>query len=199
MRREMADADMTKDSGAALPAASLYAAGYCPEEGGPGGLGAVVVFADERRAEVGEGYDRTTVNRMSMRALEAGLAEIPRDCEVVVHTESKYIADAVNKRFATRWRAIDWRGAGRKPLKNVDLWQRLVWALGADERRGKILWLERGSEIEGMRRAETLARMAAMGDDLQSDGYYITEARAVGQRPYGVAAFDENADPNDYS
>lgn len=179
--------------------AMLYVCGYCPEEGGPGGAGAIVVFEDGERSETAEGYARTTVNRMSLRALVCGLSEIPRDYEIVVHTESKYIADAVNGGFIARWRANLWRGEGERPLKNPDLWRSVDWALGETGRYGEILWIERGLFLGGMIRAEALAREAAGCADLKADGCYEGDAGAAECRRLGVSAFDENADPADFS
>lgn len=174
----------------------VYAKGVCPEEGGVGGCGAVVVI-DGEATEISEGYRKTTVNRMSIRALILGLSALPRRGPVVVYTDSRHISDAVNDGSARRWQARDWRSSRRgRLLKNVDLWTNLIWAL-VD--RGEVRHIERGSDCAAMARAEELAIGAAAGESLLSDGQYEGESHAAGRRPEGVSAFDEDAPPHEYS
>lgn len=172
----------------------VYAKGVCPEEGGVGGCAAVVAV-DGETIEISEGYEKTTVNRMSMRALILGLSALPRRCPVVVYTDSRHIADVVNGGWIRGWRANGWRGSGRAPLKNVDLWRNVDWALGES---AELRHIERDLPCADLVRAGVLA-LTAMSGDLLSDGQYVSDAHAAGRRPEGVSAFDEDAPAHAFS
>lgn len=101
----------------------------------------------------------------------------------VVYTDSRHIADAVNGGWLPRWRANDWRGSGRAPLKNVDFWQNVDWALGDI---GEVRHIERDSDCAEMARAEELAVGAAGGELLLIDAQYEGESGAAGRRAGGL-------------
>jgi len=78
------------------------------------------------------GETDTTNNRMELRAAIEALNALQRSSSVILHTDSKYVMDGINKWMAN-WKQRDWKTAARKPVKNKDLWQALDEAVGRHE------------------------------------------------------------------
>lgn len=99
---------------------------------GPGGYGAVLQFKDsqgkEYEKEISAGYDKTTNNRMELMGAIAALEELKRPCEVELFTDSQYITNAMNKGWLENWIAHEWKNSSNKPVKNRELWERLIEA-----------------------------------------------------------------------
>ena len=113
------------------PQVILYTDGACAGNPGPGGWGAILQY-EGREKELAGGEENTTNNRMELTAVIKGLEALKQPCRVDVHSDSRYIVDAINKGWLESWMAQGWRrGKGAKkgrgaPVLNVDLWQRLV-------------------------------------------------------------------------
>ncbi|MEO1340363.1 MAG: ribonuclease H, partial [Cyanobacteria bacterium J06635_13] len=86
----------------------IYTDGACTGNPGKGGYGAVIIDGD-RRQELAEGYQLTTNNRMEMMGAIAALESLKSNSRVKLHTDSKYIVDAVNKGWAKKWQSQGWR------------------------------------------------------------------------------------------
>ena len=97
---------------------------------GPGGYGTLLHFTDAKGQlhvrEFSQGYKKTTNNRMELTAVISALRALKEPCEVSLYTDSKYVCDAVQKRWVYGWRARGWVKADKKPALNVDLWQELL-------------------------------------------------------------------------
>ena len=78
--------------------------------------------------EISGGYKRTTNNRMELMAAVAGLEALNRPCEVSLYSDSKYLVDAFNQRWIDGWIKKGWKRGKNEPVKNIDLWQRLLAA-----------------------------------------------------------------------
>lgn len=100
---------------------TIYTDGASSGNPGPGGYG-VVLISGKHRLEKSEGFRLTTNNRMELLAVITGLEALKKDnSKVVVYTDSKYVADAVEKRWVFRWES-----KGFKKKKNPDLWKRFL-------------------------------------------------------------------------
>ena len=112
-----------------LPRVDLFTDGACRGNPGPGGWGLILRF-DGREKELAGGEQDTTNNRMELTAVIRGLEALNKPCRLTVHTDSRYIVDAVEKGWLDNWIARGWRRAATKgqgkPVLNVDLWQRLL-------------------------------------------------------------------------
>ena len=99
---------------------------------GPGGYGAILQYVDTKgvlhEREFSAGYKKTTNNRMELMAVIIGLEALNRPCEVVVVSDSKYVTDAFNQHWIEGWLKNNWKTSTKKPVKNVELWQRLLKA-----------------------------------------------------------------------
>ncbi len=110
-------------SGAALPLVTVYTDGACSGNPGPGGWAAILIHGD-RRKEISGAEAETTNNRMELRAAVEALRHLRRRCRVHVYTDSEYLRRGMTE-WLPRWKANGWRTAGRKAVKNADLWREL--------------------------------------------------------------------------
>ena len=106
---------------------AIHTDGACSGNPGPGGWGAVLVY-DRACREISGGAADTTNNRMELTAAIEALNALRRPCAVDLYTDSRYVRDGIMQWIRT-WKRNGWRTAGRKPVKNADLWQALDEAL----------------------------------------------------------------------
>ena len=104
---------------------TLYTDGACSGNPGPGGYGAVLIY-EGREKEISGGEKSTTNNKMEMMAVIKGLEALKEPCEVSVYSDSAYIVNAIEQGWIESWKKNGWRKADKKPVKNVDLWERLL-------------------------------------------------------------------------
>ena len=108
----------------------VYTDGACSGNPGPGGWGAVLRYRFNGKVyekELSGGDASTTNNRMELMAVIAGLEALTKPCRVEIVSDSKYVTDAFNKKWIDGWLKKNWKGASG-PVKNVDLWKRLLAA-----------------------------------------------------------------------
>ena len=138
------------------PDVTVYTDGACSGNPGPGGWAAIIIDGDER--EVSGAEPHTTNQRMELTAAIEGLAAIPDRRRVHVYTDSAYVMNCFEQRWYDRWERNGWLGAGKKPVTNRDLWERLI----AETRRHDVFWHKvRGHSGDVMNdRVDALARGA---------------------------------------
>lgn len=101
----------------------MFTDGACSGNPGPGGWGVLLRYGAHEK-ELSGGEAATTNNRMEMQAVIEGLSAVKPPCRIVLHTDSRYVMDGVTK-YLRNWKAKGWKTADKKPVKNVDLWQKL--------------------------------------------------------------------------
>ncbi len=134
----------------------IFTDGACSGNPGPGGWGAVLRYKDVEK-ELSGGARRTTNNRMEMMAAIAALEALKRPSKVDLTTDSTYLRDGIT-RWIHDWKRRGWKTAAKKPVKNVDLWQRLEAALVGHEIAWH--WVRGHSGHPENERADGLARQA---------------------------------------
>ena len=102
---------------------TIYTDGACRGNPGPGGWGALLQWNDHESELFGGELD-TTNNRMELTAVIAALESLKYSCIVKVYTDSQYVQKGVTEWIA-QWKRRGWRTSDNKPVKNLDLWQRL--------------------------------------------------------------------------
>ena len=107
---------------------TIWTDGACSGNPGPGGWGAVLRHGNTERELLG-GEPVTTNNRMELTAAIMALEALTRACAVDLHTDSQYLRGGVTG-WIKAWKRNGWKTADRKPVKNVELWQRLEAAAG---------------------------------------------------------------------
>jgi len=105
----------------------IFTDGACSGNPGPGGWGAVLRYGT-REKELHGAERETTNNRMELMAAIRSLESLKRPVTVHVYTDSKYVSDGITK-WISGWKRNNWRTAAGSPVKNVDLWQRLIVAI----------------------------------------------------------------------
>ncbi|MGB7120848.1 MAG: ribonuclease HI, partial [Bradyrhizobium sp.] len=106
-----------------LPSVIIHTDGACSGNPGPGGWGAILKFGDvEKEMKGGEAH--TTNNRMELMAAISALEALKKPCTVDLYTDSQYVRQGITG-WIHGWKKNGWRTADKKPVKNVELWQRL--------------------------------------------------------------------------
>jgi ribonuclease HI len=133
----------------------IYTDGACSGNPGPGGWGVVLRWNGTQK-ELHGGDVQTTNNRMELMAAIQALEALHRPSQVQLHTDSTYLLNGITK-WITAWQRNGWRTSARKPVKNEDLWRRLVEAMNGHE--VSWLWVKGHAGEEGNERADALARL----------------------------------------
>ncbi|GAB5403962.1 MAG: hypothetical protein Aurels2KO_21930 [Aureliella sp.] len=155
----------------ALKEIKMYTDGAAVPNPGKGGYG--VLLRSGRKSKVlSGGYALTTNNRMELMAVIAGLEWLKGKKRVRVYCDSRYVVDSINKGWAARWRANGWKtkASGTKPVKNPDLWARLLKLTEAHE--VEMVWVKGHSGIADNERCDQLAASALEKPELPSDDGY---------------------------
>lgn len=103
----------------------IFTDGACSGNPGAGGYGAVLRYMGVEK-ELSGGAADTTNNRMELTAVIEALSALKEPCEVVITTDSKYVADSVGKGWLFNWQKKNWIKSDKKPVPNTDLWQKLL-------------------------------------------------------------------------
>ena len=159
------------------PHVVVYTDGACSGNPGPGGWGATLAFGDHEK-ELKGGEAHTTNNRMELMAAIAALEALKRPCLVDIHTDSQYLRNGIMS-WINQWKRNGWRTADRKPVRNVDLWQRLDAVLA--RHRVRWHWVRGHAGDVRNERADRLAR----------EGLEEARSRAAPPPPRAISADDQ--------
>jgi ribonuclease HI len=149
-----------------LPAVTIYSDGACLGNPGRGGYGTVLLFGEHRK-ELSAGFLRTTNNRMELLGAIVGLEALTKPCRVVLWSDSQYVVHALSKGWLEGWQKRGWRTASKEPVKNRDLWERLLRAIDGHEIRWQ--WVRGHTGDRENERCDELAVAAANGPALAPD------------------------------
>jgi ribonuclease HI len=133
----------------------IYTDGACSGNPGRGGWGVVLRWNDVEK-ELHGGDPQTTNNRMELMAAIQALEALNRPSSVQLHTDSKYLLDGITKWIAG-WQRNGWLTSAKQPVKNADLWRRLVAAVNGHEVHW--VWVKGHAGDAGNERADALARL----------------------------------------
>ena len=131
----------------------IYTDGACKGNPGVGGWGALLKYGGRTRELFG-GEALTTNNRMELTAVIRALEALKRHCTVRVHTDSQYVQQGIS-RWIHDWKRRGWRTADKKPVKNLDLWQRLDELV--QQHDIEWIWVRGHAGHDGNERADALA------------------------------------------
>ena len=138
---------------------------------GPRGYGVVLHYTDNQgilhEKTLSAGYVRTTNNRMELMAAIVGLEALNRPCQVELYSDSKYLTDAFNQGWIDNWIKHDWKRGKNGPVKNIDLWKRLLEAKKSHQ--VTFIWVKGHAGHPQNERCDSLATSAADGTQLLID------------------------------
>lgn len=138
---------------------------------GPGGYGVVLQYVDLKgllhEKELSAGYRRTTNNRMELMAAIVGLEALNRSCQVELYSDSKYLTDAFNQGWIDNWVKNGWKRGKSGPVKNIDLWKRMLKAM--ERHQVTFHWVKGHAGHPENERCDRLATAAADGEELLDD------------------------------
>ncbi|WNJ20133.1 ribonuclease HI [Pontibacter sp. G13] len=143
----------------------MYTDGASSGNPGPGGYGTVLMYGNHRK-ELSGGFRRTTNNRMELLAVIMGLEALKKDnLKVTVYTDSKYVENAVMKKWV-----FGWERKGFKGKKNPDLWKRFL--VSFRKHHVEMRWVKGHAGIPENERCDELATTAAQMPNLPADANY---------------------------
>ena len=138
---------------------------------GPGGYGTILSYIDsngkEHIREYSQGFVRTTNNRMELLAAIVGLEALTKPCEVTLYSDSQYLVKAFNEHWIEGWIKKGWKRGKNEPVKNVDLWKRLLAAMKPHQ--VEYIWVKGHAGHPQNERCDELATSAADSDNLHVD------------------------------
>ena len=138
---------------------------------GPGGYGTILEYVDTKgqlhTREYSQGYVKTTNNRMELMAAIVGLEALTKPCQVQLYSDSKYLVDAFNQHWIDSWLKKGWKRGKNEPVKNVELWKRLLAAMAPHQ--VEFIWVKGHDGHPQNERCDKLATSAADGTDLIED------------------------------
>jgi ribonuclease HI len=146
----------------------IHTDGACKGNPGPGAWGAVLVCGKHRK-EISAAYRLTTNNRMELRAAIAALELLSESCEVELHSDSKYLIDAIQKNWIDRWKRRGWRTSDKQAVKNQDLWLRLTEVMAPH--RIQWHWVKGHAGHRENERCDELANIAVVCGNLLDDSF----------------------------
>jgi ribonuclease HI len=150
----------------------IFTDGGAVNNPGPGGYGVVLIFQG-RRKELSQGFQKTTNNRMELRACIAALESLKKSAAIVIYSDSRYVVDNISKGHAHRWRSNGWITLAKKPVENADLWRLLLDLV--DRYNPEFVWVKGHGGASENERCDQLAQAAARGDNLIVDKGYGAE------------------------
>ena len=144
----------------------IHTDGACKGNPGPGAYAAVLVCGIHRK-EISAGFRLTTNNRMELRAAIAALELLSEPCEVELHSDSKYLVQAITEKWIDGWQRRGWITSDRKPVKNRDLWQQLLATMSSHKIHWR--WVKGHAGHTENERCDQLANLAVTGNSLAPD------------------------------
>lgn len=150
---------------------TIYSDGSARGNPGPGGYGTIIRYVDTKgtvhEREFSAGYKNTTNNRMELLGAITGIEALTKPCEITLISDSKYVTDAFNQKWVNGWLKNNWKNSQKQPVKNVDLWKRLLKAMEPHE--VKFQWIKGHAGHAENERCDQLATSAADGSNLLDD------------------------------
>lgn len=175
---------------------------------GAGGYGTLIHYLSnegevERTEEFTEGFDMTSNNRMELMGVIRGLEELKEPCVVVVVSDSAYVVNAFNNKWIDTWKSNGWKTSDKSPVKNKDLWDRLLSAISHHDVTFK--WVKGHNGQPENERCDLLANWSALKVPIKKgeDGIYVQVAEEDFMNPpiepeIGEDIDDEDDDVFDY-
>ena len=119
--------------------------------------------------ELTAGYKLTTNNRMELLSVIVGLEALKKTCCVTIYSDSKYVVDAIDKKWLDGWVANNWKNSQKKAVKNVDLWKRFLEV--KKNHKIEFVWIKGHNGHEFNERCDKLAVASSKSENLLDDNF----------------------------
>ena len=153
------------------PKVKIYTDGACANNPGKGGYGVVLMYEKQDgtvvQKKLSKGFEMTTNNRMELLAVVDALNSLKTSCEIELYSDSKYVVDAINQKWIDSWQEKNWKLNTKNPVKNIDLWQKLLVAM--KPHAIKFIWVKGHASNEYNNLCDKLAVEARSKDNLEVD------------------------------
>lgn len=158
----------------ALMDVKIFSDGSSRGNPGPGGYGSILQFVDAagtlHEKELSQGFELTTNNRMELLGAIVALEALKRPCRVTLYSDSQYLVNAFNQNWIPGWIKRGWKNSQKQPVKNPDLWKRLLAAVEPHEMT--FVWVKGHAGHPENERCDELATAAADGaGKIEDTGY----------------------------
>ncbi len=151
---------------------------------GPAGYGTILQVTDGsgkiHEKELSQGFRKSTNNRMELLGCIAGFEALTRPCEVTVYSDSRYLVDAFNQHWIDSWQKKNWTRGKNEPVKNIDLWKRLLKAMAPH--RVEFCWVKGHAGHTENERCDALATDAADHRAFEEDKVDNEKRRRIAAR-----------------
>jgi ribonuclease HI len=147
----------------------IYTDGGCDPNPGAGGYGVILIYANHKK-EMSGGFCLTTNNRMELFAAIAGLEALKYPCKIILHSDSRYVVNAIAKGWARKWRKNGWWRTKKEKAVNIDLWEKLL-AL-CEKHEVDFKWVKGHADHKFNERCDMLATAALKEPNLPADEGY---------------------------
>lgn len=160
---------------------TIYTDGSSRGNPGPGGYGTVIEYIDTKGVlhtrEFSEGYEETTNNRMELMGVIIGLEALIKPCSIDLYSDSQYVVKAFTEHWIDGWVKKNWKLNTSNPVKNIDLWKRLLKA--KEPHQITFHWIKGHAGHPQNERCDAMATQAAdSGRRLVDKGYYLDKGQA---------------------
>lgn len=153
------------------PNVKIYTDGACANNPGKGGYGIVLMYKKQNgeviQKNLSRGFKLTTNNRMELLAVIDALLALKSPCNIELYSDSKYVVDAINQKWLDSWVNKNWKLNTKNPVKNIDLWKKLIEAMKIHDI--KFIWVKGHASNEFNNLCDKLAVSARSCDDLEID------------------------------
>ena len=156
------------------PKVKIYTDGACANNPGKGGYGIILMYEKQDGSVVqknlSRGFELTTNNRMELLAVIDALNALKNPCEIELYSDSKYVVDAINQNWLSGWVLKNWKLNTKNPVKNIDLWEKLLVAMKPHDI--KFIWVKGHASNEYNNLCDKLAVEARSKEKLEIDYNY---------------------------
>ena len=156
------------------PNVKIYTDGACANNPGKGGYGIVLMYEKSDgsliQKNLSRGFEMTTNNRMELLAVIDALNTLKKPCKIELYSDSKYVIDAINQNWLDGWVEKNWKLNTKNPVKNIDLWKKLIEAMKIHDI--KFIWVKGHALNEFNNLCDKLAVEARSKDNLEIDSEY---------------------------
>ena len=157
------------------PKVKIYTDGACSGNPGLGGYGIILIYKTKENKtvtkEFSKGYKHTTNNRMELMAVIEALNLLKKPCEIELYSDSKYVIEAINKGWLDGWIANNWKNSSKKPVKNIDLWEKYL--IAKKDHDIKFIWVKGHNENKFNEKCDKMAVLARSSNELEEDTGYM--------------------------